>query len=155
MKEAIIQIFKLNNMLVNGMLGKMGESDTLARTGDSNTIAWIVGHIIKSRGSALKLFHKDYRALENENDYARGVKKDNSAKIDPQKAVKEFRRRGDEIESALADVNDNFLNQKIDYQLPVVGDTVADAILFTGWHESFHIGQIDLILVALGKGGVK
>jgi uncharacterized damage-inducible protein DinB len=155
MKNEISQTFKLNTMLLNGMLEKMNEDDTLAKTGNSNTVGWIVGHIIKSRGSALKLFQKGYKELENEQNYARGAEKDGSAKIHPQNALIEFQKRGVEIETALMEAAEQQLQHKIDYKLPGVGDTVADALLFIAWHESFHVGQIDLILTALGKGGIK
>ena len=155
MKNEIIQIFKLNTMLLNGMLEKMNEDDTLTKTGNSNTIGWIVGHIIKSRGSALKLLRKEYIEMEDEQRFARGVEKDGSVTVQPELALNKFQKRGANIEIALTAADEQLLNQKINYKLPGVGDTVADALLFTAWHESFHVGQIDLILAAHGKGGVK
>ena len=137
------------------MIKDLSKQDTLGKTGVSNTIGWILGHIILYRGSVLKLLQIDYDKMGNEEIYKRGSEKDDMLKIDPQNAMDVFEKRGKQIEKAIKEIDDEILDTEIRYKIPGGGNRIRNAIVFSSWHETFHIGQIDLILAANGKGGIK
>jgi hypothetical protein len=137
------------------LIKDLSDDDTLLRTGDSNTIGWILGHINLSRGSILKLLDIDYDKTNDEEKYKRGTEKNINIKIDINNIKIEFDKRGKHIINTIKTIDEEILNREIKYELPNGGNTIRDAIAFTSWHETFHIGHIDLILTANGKGGIK
>jgi uncharacterized damage-inducible protein DinB len=155
MRDAIVKSYQLNTQVLEMIIKDLNAQDTLYKTGQSNTIGWILGHILASRGSMLCLLKTDYEKMENEEQYKRGSEKKDNIKIDPLKAMALFKERGKQIEEALMHADGSVLDEEISYKLPGGGSRVMDAIHFSAWHETFHIGQIDLILAALGKGGIK
>ena len=155
MRNVIAKSYQLNTMILSDILKDLNEHDTLNKTGQSNTIGWILGHILASRGSMLSLLKTNYEKTENEEQYKRGSEKKDHIKIDPVKAMALFKERGKQIEEALMHADESVLDEEIAYKLPGGGNQVKDAIQFSAWHETFHIGQIDLILAASGKGGIK
>ncbi len=155
MRNIMLKNYQLNTLILDSLLKNLKETDTLEKTGQSNTIGWILGHIIIGRGSVLNMLKIDYQKMDDEEEYKRGSMKNNNIKIDPIKAMVEFKKRGTQIEEAIININETLLDEEINYKLPGGGNQVKDAILFSAWHETFHIGQIDLILAALGKGGIK
>ena len=155
MRDAMIKNYQLNTLVLDSILKDLKEPDSLGKTGQSNTIGWIFGHIILGRGSILNLLKIDYQKMDKEEKYKRGSIKDSNVKLDPLEGMAVFIKRGTLIEEAIQHIDEVKLNEEIGYKLPGGGDRVKDAILFTAWHETFHIGQIDLILSAVGKGGIK
>ena len=154
-RSIITNGYQLNTIVLKELIKDLNEQDTLLKTGESNTIGWILGHIILSRGSVLKLLQIGYDKMNSEENYKRGSEKNDLIKIDPQNAMDVFERRGKLIVNAVKDVDEKILDIEIKYNMPGGGNTVKDAILFSSWHETFHIGQIDLILAANCKGGIK
>lgn len=147
--------YRLNTIVLKELIKTLNEQDTLLKTGNSNTIGWILGHIILSRGSVLKLLQMDYDKMNSEENYKRGSEKNDMINIESQNAMDVFERRGKQIVNAVKEVDEKILDIEIKYNMPGGGNTVKDAILFSSWHETFHIGQIDLILAANGRGGIK
>jgi uncharacterized damage-inducible protein DinB len=155
MRNVMAKNYRINTIVLNDIIKDLNEPYTLEKTGQSNTIGWILGHIILGRGSVLNLLKVDYQKTDDEERYKRGSVKNNSIKIDLSKAMAEFKKRGTQIEKAIMNLNDAILNEEINSTLPGGGNRIKDAVIFSAWHETFHIGQIDLILAALGKGGIK
>lgn len=155
MGNVIAKSYQLNTMILSDILKDLNEHDTIEKTGQSNTIGWILGHILLGRGSVLDLLKIDYQKMDDEEKYKRGSVKNSSIKIDISKAMAEFKKRGTQIEKAIMNINDAILNEEIKSKLPGGGNRIKDAVIFSAWHETFHIGQIDLILAASGKGGIK
>ncbi|MEJ2545095.1 MAG: DinB family protein [Calditrichaceae bacterium] len=155
MRDSMVKSFQINTLVLDSLIKDLKVPDSLLRTGQSNTIGWILGHILASRGSMLSLLKTNYEKTENEEQYKRGSEKKDHIKIDPVKAMALFKERGKQIEEALMHADESVLDEEITYKLPGGGSRVKDAIHFSAWHETFHIGQIDLILAASGKGGIK
>jgi len=155
MRNMLVKGYQINTLVLEDIIKNLKEQDTLSKTGNSNTIGWILGHILAGRGSVLNLLKIKYEKLDNEEQYKRGSEKKDDIKIDPVKAMAVFKERGKQIEEAVMQADESVLDEEISYKLPGGGSRVKDAIHFSAWHETFHIGQIDLILAALGKGGIK
>jgi len=155
MRNMLVKGYQINTLVLEDIIKNLNEQDTLSKTGNSNTIGWILGHILAGRGSVLNLLKIKYEKLDNEEQYKRGSEKKDDIKIDPVKAMAVFKERGKQIEEAVMQADESVLDEEISYKLPGGGSRVKDAIHFSAWHETFHIGQIDLILAALGKGGIK
>lgn len=155
MRNIMVKSYQLNTLVLDSIIKDLKETDTLEKIGQSNTIGWILGHILLGRGSVLNMLKIDYQKMDDEEEYKRGSMKNNNIKLDLLKALNEFKKRGTQIEEAIKNIKETILNEEINDKLPGGGNQVKDAILFSAWHETFHIGQIDLILAALGKGGIR
>lgn len=154
-KSVIVSSYRLNTIILIELTKDLNDQDTSLKTGDSNTIGWILGHIILSRGSVLKLLEEDYDKVNDEEKYKRGSEKNSNIKIDIKDTSAEFEKRGRQIINAIKSIDEEILSRELKYKLPNGGNTIRDAIVFSSWHETFHIGQIDLILAANGKSGIR
>ncbi|MEJ2055290.1 MAG: hypothetical protein P8X42_15350, partial [Calditrichaceae bacterium] len=94
MINAIVKTYQVNTQVLEMIIKDLNAQDTLSKTGKSNTIGWILGHILASRGSMLRLLKADYEKMENEEQYKRGSEKKDNIKIDPLKAKALFKERG-------------------------------------------------------------
>ena len=60
----------------------------------------------------------------------------------------------DQVISEMNRIGDDGLLVKVPVKLPFSGDDLENLIHFLTWHETFHLGQIDLIKAAAGRGGI-
>lgn len=147
--------YRGNTLYLKGMLENLDQCDMLAKTGESNTIGWILGHITLYRGQLLKIINADCTIEESENRFARGAKKDTDIEINMQHALDRFIQRGEMLVKSIPELTDEQLHRDTGIQVPLGGSQVKDIIGMLAWHETFHLGQIDLIKAANGKGGIK
>ena len=155
MKNSIIKTFKQNNIFLKNLLSSLKNEDMLLSTGDSNTIGWILGHMVIQRGQILKTFDREFEIPEKENIFQRGAVKNKNVEVALDEELKLFMDRGDKIVNEIDRVGEEGLLEKMPVKLPFGGDDVVSLLHFLAWHETFHIGQIDLIKAATGKGGTK
>ncbi len=71
----------------NSLLQGLTDNDPLARTGQSNTIGWILGHIILHRAKTLQLLKIPCEIRESEKAFERGVAKNVELKINAEQAL--------------------------------------------------------------------
>ncbi|MDR3609709.1 MAG: DinB family protein [Ignavibacteriaceae bacterium] len=155
MKEIIIKMFSQNSKFIKNLLSNLHNEDMLLSTGDSNTIAWIFGHILYSRQQIKKVLNNLTEIPEAENIFKRGVAKNKLVQLDLETSMNKFLERGEEIINEIEKISDDGLKRKISGKLPFGGDDIESFLSALVWHETFHLGQIDLIIAAGGKGGIK
>jgi uncharacterized damage-inducible protein DinB len=155
MNNYISKTYYGNGLYLKGLLKEMTNEDMMLSTGESNTIGWILGHIVHYRGEVARKFKLDCPLGENEKAFGRGAEKNKEIKVDLEKALNDLTMRGQMIINAIEALGSEGLKQKTDITLPGGDGTVGNYLAFLVWHETFHIGQIDLIKAAVGKGGVK
>jgi uncharacterized damage-inducible protein DinB len=155
MKTRFINAFRGNTLYLLNMLKGLTDEDMLLCTGESNTIGWILGHIIRYRGTILQKMNKEIEIKDFEKNFERGAKKNKELKINYEEAINNFSSRGDKIVTALSDMDDEAFKQNIGMELPDGKNDLESLLSFLSWHETFHLGQIDLIKAAVGKGGIK
>jgi uncharacterized damage-inducible protein DinB len=155
MKTRLALTFRRNTACFTAMLKECGDEIFQLKTGESNSIGWITGHMILYRGKIVERLKKISVIEETERKFERGAEKKNKDEIDFEKALKEFSCRGEEIASAIDRLTDEQLNTILDIEIPGEIPDLANYLSRLAWHETFHLGQIDLIKAASGKGGIK
>ncbi len=155
MKTRFINAYRGNTFYLLHLLKGLNDDDMLLSTGESNTIGWIFGHIIYYRGIILQRLKEEIEISESEKNFERGAKKNKELKVNLEESLNNFSSRGDKIITALNEMNDEDFKQNIGMELPGGKNDLEALLLFLSWHETFHLGQIDLIKAACGKGGIK
>lgn len=144
-----------NSLYIKNLLAGMNDDDMMMSTGESNTMGWILGHIVHYRGEILRRLKKDCEKKETEKAFERGAPKNKTIRINLAESLNDFSERGILIDAALEELGDEGLKTEIDIKLPGGKNDIESLIAFLAWHETFHLGQIDLIKAANGKGGIK
>ncbi len=153
MKEEWTCLLDRNTEAVKGMLKNITSEDLKKPLGQSNTIGWIMGHLIWSRGEILRVLGQDVSVEKWEKDFARGVPKQITG-IDLDRVLPLFESRGNNLLACIPGLTDENLNEKSGITLPGGLDDIKGFISFLIWHETFHLGQIDLLRAGLGIGGI-
>lgn len=155
MKNEIIRQFKRNTNILIYLVKNLSDDDMLLKTDKSNNIGWIIGHIVLGRGNLLKKLNSEFNTTDSEKIFARYVEKNQDIKTNKKEMLNEFATRGERLAKYISELNEDEFKYPIDFKLPDGGDDLGSYVSFVAWHESFHLGQIDLIKAANGKGGIK
>ncbi len=155
MKTRFINAYRGNTFFLMNILKDLKDEDMMLSTGESNTIGWILGHITQSRGSLLKRFNKDVEIKEIEKNFERGAIKNKKLKVNLEETLNDFSSRGEMLAKTFEEFTDEDFNKDLGIPMPGGKSDVATVLAFLTWHETVHIGQIDLIKAACGKGGIK
>ena len=155
MKHEIARNYQKNTGFLQYLLNGLTDDDMLARTGQSNTIGWIVGHLILYRGKTLQLLKIPCEIQESESAFERGVEKNVELKINVEQSLKDLMSRGEQLVNRILELDETDLQHTLEVSLPGGKNDLASHLSFAAWHETFHIGQIDLIKVAVGMEGIK
>lgn len=155
MKNKLIRSYQGNTLYLKGILTGLNDEDMLLSTGESNTIGWILGHIALGRGQILQKLNVACEIEETEKIFDRGAEKRKDIKMNLQDTINKYSERGEKITETLNSFKVDDLSRTLDIQLPGGKNDVETFLSFFAWHETFHLGQIDLIKAAVGKGGIK
>lgn len=155
MKHEIASNYQKNTGFLQYLLQGLTDNDLLARTGQSNTIGWILGHIILHRAKTLQLLKIPCEIRESEKAFERGVAKNVELKINAEQALNDLASRGEQLVKHILELDETDLQQPVNMNLPGGKNDLGSGLSFAAWHETFHIGQIDLIKVAIGMEGIK
>lgn len=154
-QQEIASNYQKNTGFLQLLLTGLTDDDMLARTGESNTIGWILGHLHLNRAKNLQLLNIPCEIRESEKIFDRGVEKNVDVKIDLEQTLQELTARGEQLVNRILELDETDLQQPLDLNLPGGKNDLGSVISFAAWHEAFHIGQIDLIKVAVGLEGIK
>lgn len=153
MKQEWLRILERNTGIVKFLLRDMKPADLSRPLGESNTIGWIVGHLAVSRGSLLKAMGQPVDTFSWEAGFGRGAEK-KASPIDLTEILPVFVDRGGQLKEQIPQLTESRLSEKSGRTLPDGGDDLQGYVSFLLWHETFHLGQIDLIQAGLGIGGI-
>lgn len=154
MNNKIGKTFAGNTLYIKTLLTGMNDGDMMLSTGESNTIGWILGHITHYRGEIVRKMEIECKVKESDKAFERGAPKNKNIKINLAETLSNFEARGELIAKTIDELGDAILKQPCGMELPG-GNDIETMLSFLTWHETFHIGQIDLIKVAVGRGGIK
>ncbi len=155
MNNGLTVTLNRNTEYLKKFLSEMTDDEMLVSTGESNTIGWIIGHIAFYRGRIAVKLNKECQFREIEKAFERGAPKNKNIKMNRTDALADFIARGEKIAEAINALGEEGLKEKIDAVIPGTDGTLEGYIAYLLWHEVFHLGQIDLIKAAAGKGGIK
>jgi uncharacterized damage-inducible protein DinB len=147
--ETLAEYYGLTYRVIHRQLNGLTHEDSLLQPPfRGNCLNWVLGHIVFSRGTALTLLGENLSWTGAES--ARYIR--NSEPVtSPEQALPLERLLSDLEESQtriLAGLQ-RIPTEKLD---TVIGDeTVAEKITFLHWHETYHVGQLELLRQLAGK----
>jgi uncharacterized damage-inducible protein DinB len=148
-------IFSANDGLITRAIDGLSEDELWHRPSDhSNPMFWLVGHVVHTRGSVLRLLGEEYRTGWGEI-FRRGAALDDRGAYP---AFAEIQRVRTDLMSRmralLSAATDDVLARPATMHLPGGTKTIADQIGFLAFHESYHVGQLAYIRKLLGYSGI-
>ena len=154
--EAVIQNYRLNLRIVHQQTAGLSHFDSLLQLPfRGNCLNWVLGHIIQSRSELLEILGKP--ALWNQAEaeiYQTGSEPITPYNADTalsfEKLLEYLTHSQTQMEKALRECSPDDLGQIIEQE----GDssTLGEMINGYNWHETYHIGQIELLRQLAGKG---
>jgi len=150
-------LFRFNTRLVEVVLDGLTEEQALlrAREGRGNSVTFLVGHVSSSRYGLMKALQ-----VIEDNPFAGLYGADTGVQDDaPYPPIGEVRQQwattGKTFDDALAAMTDEVARQSDDHSAPMVEKTLLGLVSFIAWHESYHLGQIGMIVRDLGLPEVR
>jgi hypothetical protein len=145
--EGLSQSFKTNHWLIHRLVDGLSHAESIVQPPyDGNCLNWVLGHIIVSRNNVLKLL-KQKPVLNEREDI---LYKTGSSPITGDGQGLEFEvllekldRAQEIIFTSLAEATEEQLNNIVETSRGIkpVGKHVAGL----NWHETYHIGQLELL----------
>ena len=150
-REKLSQGFQTNNWLINKHAEGVTHAASLAQLPVRvNTFNWVLGHIIQARSGLLQLLGEE--ALVDEEVkavYTRGsqpVSHDDALPLSELLSLLE--QSTERITAAVNDASDETLSALYDAER---GTTIAERIAGLNWHETYHMGQLEILRQAGGE----
>ena len=113
-----------------------------------NCLNWVLGHIVFSREAALTRLGESFPWTEAEAArYTRNSEPVTSAgdALSLERLLAALEESQARIVAALKRISDE------DLQRPADDETVGEQITFSHWHETYHVGQLELLRQLAGK----
>lgn len=147
-------IFSVNDGFINRSLDGLSEDDLWHRPSEhTNPMFWLLGHIVHTRGSLLRMLGDDFRTGWGDK-FQRGAVVADRGSYPSLAAIESMRAEtARRIAARLADVTDDVLVREGTFGLPGC-QNVADQIGFLALHESYHVGQLAYVRKMLGRKGI-
>ena len=148
-------ILSLNTDLVLNSVADLSEADALRRpVPNGNNVRFLLAHLVAARHFVAELLGKP---LANPHEEAfRAVETVEHAESLPELSAlrREWSRISPHVVSCLERATADVLTSSAPQPLPGSDGTVLGAITFLVQHESYHLGQLGLLRIALGYPGV-
>ncbi|HSG45276.1 MAG TPA: DinB family protein [Anaerolineales bacterium] len=142
----VIQDYEFTAMLVHNLVDGLTQEETLIQLPyDVNCLNWVLGHIIANRSHALEVVSAEHAWQEDiRRLYHTGTEniKPDSESIQVDILLKHLDESVELLKSALENVDDGYLSEHFtNYR----GEKTREAHL-SGfhWHETYHIGQLEI-----------
>jgi uncharacterized damage-inducible protein DinB len=150
-REKLIEGFQTNNWLINKHAEGVTHAASLAQLPvRTNTFNWVLGHIIQARSGLLQLLGEATLVDEEVKAvYTRGsqpITPDDA--LPPSKLLSLLDQSTERIAAAVNNASDETLNALYDKER---GTTIADRIAGLNWHETYHMGQLEILRQAAGE----
>ena len=147
--------FAMSDNFVNRAIAGLTEDDLWYRpTEQTNPIFWLLGHVVHTRGAALRILGEDFRTGWGDR-FQRGASLKDRNAYPGFAEVERFRAEtGQRLASRLAIVTDDQLAAAAGGHTPPSCKTVADQMAFLGLHEAYHVGQMAYLRKMLGHASI-
>ncbi len=155
--ENLRWLYRIGSSTLKANLEEVTPEEALRRPEPGgNSVAWVVGHLLRSRQFLLTLLGTPWSIGEAaEIAYKRGSTGDDDGAFLPFERILKL---WDESQELLMKALDNLTEEALQGDAPPLGDfaradTLERRILFLYFHETYHLGQLGLIRRLLGKEG--
>lgn len=151
----LANIFATNDSFINRSIAGLSEDDLWHRpTSQCNPIFWLLGHVVHTRGAALRMLGDDFRTGWGDK-FQRGSSIQDRTFYPSFSEVERFRvETKDRLATRLATVTDEHLSREATGHALPNCRIVADQIAFLGLHEAYHVGQMAYVRKMLGREGI-
>ena len=151
-KEMIHDLFKTNHWVLTHQTDGLTHEDSLLQLPfRGNCLNWVIGHVLVSRQGALEMLGiKSWWTEEEIARYKFGSDPIESAD-DPgilhlDRLLADFEKTQELLDDGFAEISEAQLAEKDERDR-----TIAQRILFTAWHEGYHLGQTEYLRQLAGK----
>jgi uncharacterized damage-inducible protein DinB len=151
--QTVLNTFELDDALfMNGVATLDDDTANLPVVSGTNSVKWLTGHLLNSRKYLLDLFG-DSKELPWESKFRE--KFDPSAEYPSMAELKKaWVEVSDALSTKMKQASDDHYTQAIDWNLPNGDKTVRGALLFYGFHEAWHLGQIAYARKGMGMSAL-
>jgi len=148
-------MFKANTSLFEKATREIPAERWLVQPGeDSNHLLWIAGHVVVSRGSAVKTLGGEWSAPW-EKLFARGAQRAAAQEYpEPAEIQQAWQEVSEKLVAALPKASKEMLETPVAKGQPSLDGTVGGIIAFLCLHETYHMGQMGYVRKCLGYGQV-
>jgi uncharacterized damage-inducible protein DinB len=150
--EELSQVYARNHQIIHRQAeGLTHEESVLQLPFRGNCMNWVVGHIIVYRSYVLRMVGEEDALSEDEMaKYERGTEPLTECELAVSleallEALDDAQAR---LAAALAEVPADNLAAPVDEES---GQTVGERIAFFQWHETYHVGQLEILRQLAGK----
>lgn len=150
--ELLVRLYERTHWVIVKQTDGLTHSDSLLQMRfRGNCLNWVLGHIIAYRDKVLEVLGETPIFTESEMSlYQRGAAPimDGKSAVPLEKLLKALDESQERIMAALNEVTPDRLDAKADE-----GNerTVRDRIEFLQWHETYHVGQLEILRQLAGK----
>jgi hypothetical protein len=153
--QQLINQYRFNQMTLNRLLADVTEADSMKSPTGGNCINFMLGHLIASRGTVLKITGANPGWLPAiTGPYARGENSFPTGARPFAELNGLVKTSFEELISALAAFEPHLSETCTDKMPHLDSGTWTDRIGSFICHEGYHVGQIGLSRRALGKKGL-
>ena len=150
-REKLIEDFQTNTWLINKHAEGVTHAASLAQLPvRANTFNWVLGHIVQARSGLLQLLGEEGLIDEEvKGVYTRGsqpISHDDALPLTELLALLDQSTR--RIAEAISNASDETLSALYDAER---GTTIADRMAGLNWHETYHMGQLEILRQAGGE----
>ena len=144
--EEMIRYFERTTYIVNAQAEGLAHADSLLQPQPrGNCFNWVLGHIVDNRDRALVMFGETaVLSTEEATLYCRGSKPitDGDTAVPLVRLLTDFNDQHGRIIAALGQIGDSRFAEVINAEK---GSTFGDRLAFLHWHETYHVGQLELL----------
>ena len=160
-KNTLIAGYSVSQRLISGNTDGIGHEESLVQPSPAgNSMNWVAGHLLVSRGQILGLLGAGPFLSEDEKKlYQRG-----SAPVKPAGESVDFGRLRDGLEQTagtitgvLAGADESFLEEELDlagFPIKMEKPSRGAYLALFLFHEGYHAGQLGIVRRLLGKESV-
>jgi uncharacterized damage-inducible protein DinB len=151
-QERMVEILERNQKVINEQSKELTHADSLLQLPfRSNCFNWVLGHIVVYRDKMLTILKESPVLGDRELEgYRRGSEPILAGQdvVDLAKILASSRENTKRLSAAIRDVSEESLAEIYDEEGE---DTVQDWLEFLIWHETYHLGQLEILRQLAGK----
>jgi uncharacterized damage-inducible protein DinB len=151
--ESLVWYFNLTHELIKMQLDGLTHADSLLQLPfRGNCLNWVLGHIVGNRNTALtRLGRERVWPEEDEARYCRGSEAivESGQALPLEELLQALDETQEGILAALQGIDEAELDEVVDDKR-----TLGESLAWLHWHETYHVGQLEILRQLAGKDDV-
>jgi uncharacterized damage-inducible protein DinB len=150
--DKLIQLYQRTQWIIAKQTEGLTHADSLLQLPfRGNCLNWVLGHILVYRDKVLELLGETPILSDSQPQlYRRGSEAltDGEAAVPLEKLLEALKQSGERLVAALGNVTAGRLEAIADEENQ---RSVGERIEFMQWHETYHVGQLEILRQLAGK----